>query len=237
MSDMDGGKQVSVILPAAGAGRRFGGPENKIFAPLCGRPVFLRTLEAFADRSDVIQRLMVVSEDDEDDLRRRFGRELEELGVTLVRGGARRSESVRNALDRVEAGAELIAVHDAVRPCVTRAWLDAVFYRAAETSAAMLACPVHGTLKRVDERGVITATVPRDGLWEAQTPQVFAAGVLRIAYAAGDLSAVTDDAGLVEAGGTDVHVVPCDPRNVKITTPADLAFAEAVWPGLAQRCP
>jgi len=220
--------KVSVIVPAAGAGTRFGGKRNKIFERIGGgQPVFIRTLEAFTARDDVCQTQLVVSEADVDEMRERFGGNLGFLGVKIVVGGATRTESVRNALANLADEAELVCVHDAVRPCIAQPWIDDVFAAAEKTGAAILAYPVHGTLKRVGEDGAIAETVDRAGLWEAQTPQVFRRELLVEAYAAAGDSA-TDDAALVEALGRPVTVVEGDPRNVKITTPADLAFAAAV---------
>ena len=220
--------KVSVIVPAAGAGTRFGGEGNKIFQRIGGggQPVFIRTLEAFTNRDDVCQTLLVVAEADADELKQRYGANLGFMGVEIVLGGPSRTDSVRNALRQVHASAELVCVHDAVRPCIAQPWIDAVFAEADKTGAAILACPIHGTLKEVSDAGVVDATVGRRGLWEAQTPQVFRRELLERAYASGD--SATDDAALVEAIGHGVAVVPGDPRNVKITTPADLAFAAAV---------
>ena len=237
--------RVSVIMPAAGTGKRFNGRGNKIFETIGGRAIFLRTLDAFAGRDDVVQLLLVVSAADEPRIRAEHGPQLEAIGATVVRGGATRSESVRNALASVIDEAELIAVHDAVRPCVAQVWIDAVFAAAARSGAAILAYPVHGTLKRVAAGGVIERTVSREELWEAQTPQVFAREVLQRAYDGADAAlrqaqgslrppkAATDDAELVQRAGQAVTVVMGDPRNVKITTPADLAFAAAVIDTLA----
>ena len=227
---------ISVILPAAGSGRRFGGAENKIFALLAGRAVFLRTCEVFAARGDVGQLLLVVSEADRPRVEGDYAAELARLNVEVVTGGAMRTDSVRRALKRVDARADLVAIHDAVRPCVSQRGLDAVFALALRERAAMLAYPVHATLKRVNERGEITQTVPREGLWEAQTPQVFERGLIIEAYAKAQ-QAFTDDAQLVEALGQPVHVALGDRRNVKITTPEDLAFAEEVWPGMQGETP
>ncbi len=217
---------VSVIVPAAGSGTRFGEGANKIFQRLEGRELFLRALDLFAERSDVIQKLLVVSAEDRDRLAADFADPLDEMDVTLVEGGATRTDSVRSALAKVDDAAELVCVHDAVRPCVADPWINAVFAMADAHGAAILACPVHGTLKRVDARDTITDTVPRDGLWEAQTPQVFRRELLQRAYAGG--AEATDDAHLVEQLGEPVCVVPGDPRNVKITTPGDLELAAAV---------
>jgi 2-C-methyl-D-erythritol 4-phosphate cytidylyltransferase len=222
---------VSVIIPAAGSGTRFGALRNKIFEPLAGRAIFLRTLERFARRPDVVQVQLVVSAADHRDIEHRYGAELVELGAQLTIGGGHRGESVANALARVCDEATLVCVHDAVRPCASDERIDAVFAAAARSGAAMLAWPVHATLKRVGPGGVITETVSREGLWEAQTPQVFARELLVRAYAVG-AEAATDDAQLVEAIGHSVLAIEGDPRNIKITTPADLALAEAIWPTL-----
>jgi len=219
--------RVAVILPAAGSGTRFGSERNKIFQPLGGRPLFLRTLELFTARPDVCAVRMAVSEADEAYLLDEFGAVLDEMGVVVVRGGGVRSESVRNALADVTDAADLVAVHDAVRPCVSQSLLDAVFSEAEACGAAILAEPVHGTVKRAGPGGAIRQTVCREGLWQAQTPQVFRRDLLRAAYEQEGLESVTDDAQLVERLGHEVRIVPGDPRNIKITTPADLAYAEA----------
>jgi len=219
--------RVSVIIPAAGASRRFGGRTKKIFERLGDRPVFIRSLELFVNRDDVAQVQLVVAADDMDTIKQRYGANIAFMGVSLVAGGAQRSDSVRNALATVSGEADYVCVHDAARPCVSSLWIDAVFAAAEKVGAAILAYPVHGTLKQVDDGGRITRTIGRDRLWEAQTPQVFGKDLLKRAYeqAAGP---ATDDAALVEALGEPVAVVPGDPRNVKITTPSDLALAAAV---------
>jgi 2-C-methyl-D-erythritol 4-phosphate cytidylyltransferase len=226
MNDDTQVSKVSVIVPAAGSGSRFGTKGNKIFERIKSQPVFIRTLEAFTSRNDVGQVQLVVSPQDMEQMKERFGGNLGFMGVKLVAGGATRSASVRNALANVATDCGLVCVHDAVRPCVSQIWIDAVFKEALKTGAAILACPVHGTLKRVSGAGVVDATLPREELWEAQTPQVFKRELLLRAYAGG--GDATDDAHLVEQLGHPVSVVRCDARNVKITTPADLAFAQAV---------
>ena len=219
--------KVAVIVPGAGASERFGGSSNKILQRLGGsQPVVLRTLEAFTSRDDVCQVQLVVSEADREAVKDKYGSNLGFMGVKLVTGGATRTESVRNALATVADEAELICVHDAARPCIAQPWIDRVFTEATKSGAAILAIPLHGTLKKVTDAGVIDETVPREGLWEAQTPQVFRRDILLAAY--DGAAAATDDAALVEATGHAVTVVPGDPRNLKITTPADLAFASAV---------
>ncbi|MCK5113474.1 MAG: 2-C-methyl-D-erythritol 4-phosphate cytidylyltransferase [Phycisphaerae bacterium] len=221
--------KVAVIVPAAGSGQRFGAGRNKIFENVGGAAMFLKTLEAFTNRSDVCQTLLVVSSDDKDEVVERFGGHLGFLGVSIVNGGATRTQSVRNALERVCDEAELVCVHDAARPCVAQVWIDAVFDAAAKTGAALLALPIHGTIKRATDDSTVSETLQRDeygNLWEAQTPQVFARDILVAAYAAN--TDATDDAALVENTGKPVTLVPGDARNIKITTTRDLAFANAV---------
>jgi len=218
--------KVSVIIPAAGTGKRFGGAQNKIFERIGDKPMFLRTIEAFTGRDDVCQILLAVAPSEKDEMAKRFGGHLGFMGVGLVTGGPTRTESVRNALAVVADEAELVCVHDAARPCLSAVWIDAVFAEAARTGAAILAWPLHGTLKKASSEQVIEQTLDRRDMWEAQTPQVFAKSVLRAAYESGDDA--TDDAAMVEAIGRPVRLVRGDPRNIKITHPADLALANAV---------
>jgi 2-C-methyl-D-erythritol 4-phosphate cytidylyltransferase len=218
--------KVSVIVPGAGASRRFGGATSKILERIKGQPIVIRTLEAFTSREDVYQTLLVLAPADMDQVRQRLGGHLGFMGVGIVEGGPTRTDSVRNALACVSEAADLVCVHDAVRPCVAQVWIDSVFAEAEKTGAAILACPVHGTLKKVSDGGVIDETVPREELWEAQTPQVFRRDLLLAAYR--DARSATDDAALVEAAGHPVSVVMGDPRNIKITTRGDLALAAAV---------
>ena len=219
----------AVILPAAGQSRRFHDKAyKKPFAPLGGRAVWLHSAERFMNRDDVKQVIIVVAAEDRDLFDMKFGANIAILGVQVVEGGKHRADSVQRALEKVKSEIEFVAVHDAARPCVAEPWIDAVFEAAARDGAAILAAPVQATLKRVDEKKRITATVDREGLWEAQTPQVFRRELLAKAYAQRGRDAVTDDAQLVERLGQSVTVVPCSPLNLKITTRDDLKLAEQV---------
>jgi len=222
--------RVAVILPAAGKSSRFHDREKKPFATLDGRAVWLRTAELFVTRDDVARTYVVVSPDDDEMFRRRYAANLAFLDVTIVVGGKERFESVANALAVIPDDVDLVAVHDAVRPCVTTAQIDAVFAKAAQTGAAMLAVPVAETVKRAAKDQTVKETVPREHLWLAQTPQAFRRDWLVAAYAQrGKLgSAITDDAQLIEAAGHPVHLVPGAQTNLKITTRDDLALAAAI---------
>jgi 2-C-methyl-D-erythritol 4-phosphate cytidylyltransferase len=222
----------AVILPAAGRSTRFGGIEKKPFLSLQGRPIWQRAAELFWSRPNVSKVYIVVAADDRDDFRGRFGHVIAFANAEVVEGGAERFDSVANALARIPAEVDFVAVHDAVRPMTPGPLIDAVFAKARETGAAMLAVPVADTLKRVDPATkTIVETVPRDGLWQAQTPQVFRRDWLVEAYAkrhdAGP--AITDDAQLMERIGHAVTVVPGTPLNFKITTPDDLKLAESIY--------
>ena len=217
---------VAVILPAAGRGTRLGGPVPKAFAPLAGVPLWERCVRRFAGREDVVRTVLVLAADELGDFRDRHAAVLESFGVVTVAGGAERCDSVRRGLAAC-GGADLVAVHDVARPLVPDDAVDAVFAAAAEHGAALLAAPVADTLKRA-EGGCAAATVPRDGLWAAQTPQVARRDLMERAFAGrGDLTA-TDEAALLERIGVRPRLVPGPRRNFKITTADDLALAEAL---------
>jgi 2-C-methyl-D-erythritol 4-phosphate cytidylyltransferase len=133
---------------------------------------------------------------------------------------------VKAGLEKLGDEVDHVAIHDAARPCLATEWIDRVFATGAKTGAAILATPVVSTLKRVGPDHIITDTVDRTGLWEAQTPQVFSRSLLENAFAAAAGRAATDEAGLVEAVGHPVTVVPGSPINLKITTREDLRLAE-----------
>ena len=218
----------AVILPAAGKSSRFADQNyKKPFAPLAGRPVWLHAVERFMARDDVKQLLVVVSPEDREDFNSKFAANVAILGIDVVEGGVERFDSVAKALARVKTSIDFVAVHDAARPCIADQWITSVFEAAQKSGAAILAIPVAGTLKRVSSDRVITETVLRDGLWEAQTPQVFRRQLLLEAYAQKGDGHVTDDAQLVERLGHPVTIVPGSPINLKIATREDLRLAEA----------
>jgi 2-C-methyl-D-erythritol 4-phosphate cytidylyltransferase len=222
--------RFAVILPAAGKSSRFRGRDKKPFATLDGRPVWLRTAELFVTRDDVCQTVLVVAPDDLDLFRSRFAANLAFLNIQLVAGGAQRFDSVANALAKLTPDADFVAIHDAVRPCVTGPLIDAVFAQAVKAGAALLAVPVQDTLKRSADGQKVQKTEPRQGLWLAQTPQVSRRDWLLAAYA--DRARlgpdITDDAQLLEAAGRPVALVTGSATNLKITSPEDLMLAEAV---------
>jgi 2-C-methyl-D-erythritol 4-phosphate cytidylyltransferase len=221
--------RFAVILPAAGKSSRYQGPgRKKVFADLAGRPVWLRSVEAFATRDDVVQTILVLSPDDEEWFKDKFRANLAFLDLEIVLGGAERADSVQNALARVRPEAEFVAVHDAARPLVAKEWITQVFRAAEQHGAAILASPVTSTLKRVRDDHAIVETVPRQHLWAAETPQAARRDWLLDAFAQRSTFQPTDEAQLLERAGRPVHVVPGSPVNLKITTGDDLKIAAAL---------
>jgi 2-C-methyl-D-erythritol 4-phosphate cytidylyltransferase len=220
--------RFAVILPAAGKSSRFGDPwRKKVFVDLKGRPVWVRTAEAFLGRADVVQTILVIAPDDHAWFRDKFAANLAFMNVDVVDGGAERADSVQNALARVKPDVEFVAVHDAARPLIARAWIDEVFQAAAESGAAILATPISSTIKR-GEQGRIVETVDRTNLWAAQTPQVFERKLLLEAFAKRDGFPATDEAQLIERIGHPVTIVEGSSLNLKITTQEDLRVAGAL---------
>ncbi len=205
--------RVWAVIVAAGWGERFGGPKQ--FSELGGARLVDHAIATASEACDAV--VLVVP--DTDDWQ---GAEV----AALAAGGASRAESVRAGLAGVPRTAEVVVVHDAARPLATAdLFREVIAAVRAGADGAVPGLAVADTLKRVDDVRV-TATVDRVGLVAVQTPQAFAADVLRAAHASA--AEATDDAALVEAIGGKVVVVPGDPRNLKITGPADLMIAAAL---------
>jgi 2-C-methyl-D-erythritol 4-phosphate cytidylyltransferase len=225
--------KFAVILPAAGRSSRFHDQHyKKPYAILAGRAVWLHSAERFLNRNDVVQTILVIAREDRADFQFKFSSNVAILGIDVVDGGKERADSVAAALARVKPEAGFVCVHDAARPCLTDAWIDKIFESAEKNGAVICATPVLNTLKRVDADHAIRETVSREGLWEAQTPQVFRRELLLEAYAKRDGFPATDDAQLVERIGHPVAVVPGSPLNLKITAKEDLRLAEQVLKAL-----
>jgi 2-C-methyl-D-erythritol 4-phosphate cytidylyltransferase len=221
---------VAVIICAAGASRRFGGKRKKPFVDVGGRAVFLRSVELFANREDVKQLLLAIAPEDEELVSVKWGPNLKFYNAKIFFGGSERFDTVSKGLELIKDDIGLIAIHDAVRCCVKNKWIDEAFAAASQTGAAILACPVTATIKEAKDDTIIK-TVDRAGLYEAQTPQVFKAELLKKAYENLknlDKNNISDDSQLVEALGEKVSIVETDSSNIKITHKADLPIAEAI---------
>lgn len=218
--------KFAVILPAAGKSSRFKDQHyKKPFAPLANRAVWLHSAERFVNRPDVVQTIVVISPEDREDFLFKFGSNVAILGIDVVEGGNQRADSVANALARVKPQADFVCIHDAARPCLCDQWIDEIFAAAEKHEAAILAVPITGTVKRLGPDKSIQETVSREGLWEAQTPQVFRRQLLLDAYAQRDDFQATDESQLVERLGHAVKVVPGSRINLKIATKEDLRLA------------
>ena len=211
-----------VVIVAAGRGQRFGAAKQ--FARLGGRSLVEWSVDAARSVADGV--VLVLPDEPPDGPGARMLRDGVDGVDAVVSGGATRSASVRAGLAAVPEGAEIIAVHDGARPLASPALFGSVVEAVrAGADAAVPASALADTLKRVTGDTVIT-TVARHGLVTVQTPQAFRAHVLRAAHAEG--GDASDDAGLVEASGATVRVVPGDPRNIKVTTTADLEIVQAL---------
>ena len=219
---------ATAVIVAAGRGERVGAPD-KVFLPLAGRPVLahvLDTVERAASIRDVVVVVGAHTLDKANDVLR--SGPWTKIRAVVV-GGTRRQDSVTAGVAAVPAGAEVVVVHDAARPLAPPALFDRCVAAAIRAGAAIAAVPIADTVKRV-AGGRVAGTVPRDGLWAAQTPQAFRRDVLLEAMSRADsgTAVFTDEAQLCEALGIPVEVVPGPPTNLKITHPGDIAVAEAL---------
>jgi len=223
-------QNVAAIVCAAGASSRFGGKRKKAFVDVAGRAVFFRSAELFSNRDDVKQVLLGIASEDEELVSVKWGPNLKFFGVSIFIGGAERFETVNKGIELLRDDIDLIAIHDACRCCVTEEIIDSTIAAAARSGAAIPACPVTATIKQAKDN-IITKTVDRTGLYEAQTPQIFSASLLKKAYENLenlDKSKISDDSQLVEALGHKVTIVETDSSNIKITRQSDIAVAEAI---------
>lgn len=220
------------IVPAAGSGSRFGAEKPKQYLDLLGRPLIFHTLAALTAHPAIDRVWVVLAPDDPfwpDYDWSILGPKLE----TVRCGGATRADSVTNALRAAAMSAaddDWVLVHDAARPCISQAMLDGLFDELADDPVGgILAVPVADTLKRADAEQRVAATESRDGLWQAQTPQMFRYGSL--VEALEKCRDVTDEAGAIESLGLQPRLVRGDSTNLKVTFPADLALAAMILRG------
>jgi 2-C-methyl-D-erythritol 4-phosphate cytidylyltransferase len=226
MPDRPKRPRVAVVIPAGGVGTRFGARLPKQFVRLGRAPILTETVGHFTRHPAVIAIVVAAPQIHVERTRRALARVTRRAPVTVVQGGGMRQDSVWLALQAVPRDADVVVVHDAVRPLITRRLIDAVVGAAAEAGAAICAMPITETVKRV-RQDVVETTLDRSELWAVQTPQAFRAALLREAHekARRDGVVCTDDAMLVERLGHPVRVVRGLAENVKITTPDDLRRA------------
>ena len=218
------------VVPAAGSGRRMGAAVAKQYLPLRGQPLLAHALEPLLACTRLDAVVLVVAGDDT-----RWRESVpRDARLLLAAGGELRRDSVMNGLERladVAADDDWVLVHDAARPCLSAGELEALFEALADDPVGgLLAVPLADTLKSADDSGRVAATVPRENLWRALTPQMFRYGLLRRALAAAVAAGivVTDEAAAVEHAGHRPMLVPGRAANLKVTGPEDLALAAAV---------
>ena len=232
--------KVFVIIPAAGLGTRMAapsakGPPSKQFKELGGVPILVQTLQKFAENGAVNEIVIALRKNEIAGFREQLEKQFPNIArknVKLVEGGEHRQNSVANALAAIAADRDdIVLVHDAVRPFVTAEIISGVIDAAQKQGAAIAGWPAVDTIKQVDrtaEGAIVTATIPREHVVMAQTPQGFRYSILKKAFdeATADGFVGTDEASVIERSGQPVAVVMGSPRNIKITTPADMELAE-----------
>ncbi len=216
---------LSVIIVAGGSSRRMG--FDKILAPLEGRPVLAHSIAAFEVTASVNEIIVVGRVEQLATYQSLCAREIFTKVSAVIPGGERRQDSVRQGLERLQAGTDFIAVHDAARPLVRPDLIERIFQIAQEHGGAASAAPVADTLQRADDGYVVTERVERAHLFAVQTPQIFRRTLLKDAYDAVFRAGreVTDEISAVTEARGKVVLVPNDEPNFKITWPADLALA------------
>lgn len=222
---------IAVMILSAGKGKRMGLAHNKLFHELDGIPILIHTLKRWKTVRDIGRFTLVVAGEEKE----LVGRLLADYGLDvdeIVVGGEERQDSVYHGLKAWKQHAEpdIALIHDGARPFFNVQDVYALLDKVKETKAAVLACPVKDTIKRVDGQGVILETLQRSELWAIQTPQGFSFPLLYQAYTHADEQGIqaTDDASLVERLGVSVSVVKANESNIKLTTPEDLSYAEYV---------
>ena len=225
--------RIAAIVPAAGLGTRMGADLPKQFLELDGVPLIVFTLRRLAACSAITDFFIPTRADDIVALEDMVAKAESGRPPRVLHGGDTRQQSVANALTQVDSSTEIVLVHDAVRPFVTLAQIDRVIAEARSRGAAILGIPAIDTLKEVkratlpEDMALITATIPRERIVLAQTPQAFTYALLRDAFRKAQQDGVTasDEAALVERLGHDVFVVLGSERNIKITRPSDMDLA------------
>jgi len=226
-----------VVIVAAGVSKRMGGQTRKPFLKLRGKPILTWTVARFVKLVGVEQLVIVTRLEDRSQAQGAVKKAKlpRRIDVVFAEGGARRQDSVLNGLRNADPAMDIALIHDAARPFPPIDAMRAAVDAAARQGGAILAVPVRDTIKRQqanDGEAIIRATVPRAGLWQAQTPQVFRRALVRdlfemLAHSTPDLE-VTDDAAVCERFGNPVALIESSSTNIKITRPEDIAIAEAL---------
>lgn len=222
--------QVAALIAASGQGQRMGGDIKKQYYVLEGVPILARTLEIFICHQAVNQIVVTVPPGETGMARDTIAPFCSLEKITFVEGGKRRQDSVYQGLQQLSPDAEMICIHDGVRPFISGELFEAVLEAALQWGAAVPVIPVTDTLKEISSSGMVNRTVSRERVRCAQTPQIFHRDLILEAYRKAHILGVeaTDDAYLLELLGNKVCAVAGSPANIKITHPLDLVFAKAL---------
>ncbi|MBT8353833.1 MAG: 2-C-methyl-D-erythritol 4-phosphate cytidylyltransferase [Desulfofustis sp.] len=222
-------EKAGVVIPAAGSGTRMGSIVPKQFLHLAGKPLLVYSVNAFAQCDFISQVVVVAGEDWYEPTTQLLAELIPENSKTMVVvGGQRRQDSVRNGLNALDETIDVVLVHDGARPLVSGGLIERCYSAILEYGAAIAAVPVKDTLKKADDGQKVAATVDRDMLWQAQTPQGARRDLLASAYEQNGDSDVTDESTLLEKAGIPVHLVAGEESNLKITRNEDLILAESI---------
>jgi 2-C-methyl-D-erythritol 4-phosphate cytidylyltransferase len=227
---------VTVIIAAAGQGKRMARGTNKVFISLNNRPLITHTLDVFEACPDIDDIIVVVGKEDIQQMRSIIDTYRYRKIKDVVQGGTERQHSIANALKKIPADAQLVLIHDGARPLITEEVIHRVLLASQKTGAAIVAVPVKDTIKTVNIEGFVVETLDRTTLWAVQTPQAFNRDIIEQAYRLAEEEGfiATDDAGLVERTGIKIGLIMGDYNNLKVTTPEDLIVAEAIIRGRKQ---
>ena len=223
--------KADAVIVSAGKGHRFMEGKKKQFYFLADKPILAHTLHKFENCPLIRSILLVVGQEDMDYCLSEIIEKYQFRKISqVVPGGKRRQESVKNGIDVLPKGTEVVVIHDGVRPFVTIEMIEESIRSAARLQAVVMAMPVKETIKMVQQDGTILKTIDRESLWQIQTPQTFQVNVIKEAHhrATEDGFVGTDDASLVERLGIKVHILPGSYNNIKITTPEDLILAQLI---------
>ena len=223
--------KAAAVIVSAGRGHRFPGGKKKQFLSLAGKPILCYALDSFEGCPSIDLIHLVVGEEDMEYTLREIVEPYQYRKIAqVVPGGEQRQDSVKMGIDTLGPEIDLVAIHDGVRPFVTREMIEGSLQEARQFKACVVAVPVKETIKRVGPGRVVLKTLDRESLWQIQTPQTFQLPVFQKALrqAEADRFVGTDDASLVERIGVEVHILPGSYDNIKITTPEDLIWAHLI---------
>ena len=217
---------VTAIFPAAGRGSRMKAARNKILLELAGESILVQTLKRFARIDRISKMIIAVSKEEIPIIQNLLESKNFSKPIQIVEGGSERQFSIYNAIKKLSPESEIVLIHDAARPLVSTETIERVIDSAIEFGGSIAAVPEKNTIKIATSERFVDKTLPRNLLWEIQTPQAFRREIIEKAYesAISDKFLGTDDSSLVERIGYPVKIVESDSSNIKLTTPDDLLF-------------